>query len=54
MLIYLRVEVAADAVRSAPFNGKKLEIKIKYLNRKIVSIVLFEIILHIAEDKLII
>jgi len=44
----------ADAVRSARLKGKKMAIKIKYLNRKIVSIVIFEITLPIAENKLII
>jgi len=33
---------------------KKMAIKIKYLKRKIVSTVIFEIIVHIAENKLII
>jgi hypothetical protein len=43
----------ADAVRSARLNAKKMTIKIKYLNGKIASIILFEIILHIEENKLI-
>jgi hypothetical protein len=43
----------ADAVTSARFNGKKMAIKIKYLNRKIVPTAIFKIILHIAENKLI-
>jgi len=33
---------------------EKMEIKIKNLNRKIVSIFIFEILLHIPENKLII
>jgi hypothetical protein len=44
----------ADTARSARLNGKKMAIKIKYLNKKIVSIVIFEKILYIADNKLII
>jgi hypothetical protein len=44
----------ADAVRSACLNGKKMAIKIKYLKRKTFSIFIFEIILYISENKLII
>jgi len=39
---------------SARLNGKKMAIKMKYLNRKIVPIVIFEKTLYIAENKLII
>jgi len=39
---------------SARINGKKMAIKIKYLNKKIVSIVIFEKILYIVDNKLII
>jgi hypothetical protein len=44
----------ADAVRLARLNGKKMAIKINYLNKKIVSIVIFERTLYIADNKLII
>jgi len=44
----------ANAARSARLNGKKMAIKINYLNKKIVSIVIFERTLYIADNKLII
>jgi hypothetical protein len=44
----------ADAVRSARLNGKKMAIKSKDKNGKIVKIIIFEKILYIAEKKLII
>jgi len=44
----------AGAARSARLNGKKMAIKIKNLNKKIVSIVIFEKTLYIADNKLII
>jgi len=44
----------ADAARSARLNGKKMVIKIKYLNKKIVSIIIFERTLYIADNQLII
>ena len=43
----------ADAVRSARLTGKKMAIKIKNTNNKIITFDVFEIILHIAENKLI-
>jgi hypothetical protein len=44
----------ADAVRSARLNGKKMAIKIKNKNEKIVKVIILERILHITENKLII
>jgi hypothetical protein len=41
----------ADAVRSARLNGKKMAIKIKCLTRKIVAIIILEIIFPIAGTK---
>ena len=38
---------------SARLNGKKIAIKIKDIDRKMVSIVIFEIILYIVDKKLI-
>jgi len=44
----------ADAVISPRLKGKKMAIKFKSINRRMISILVFEIILHIAENKLII
>jgi hypothetical protein len=44
----------ADAVRSARLNGKKMAIKLKNLNEKIVKIIILEKNLHVTEKKLII
>jgi len=41
-------------VRSARLNGKKMAIKLKNLNEKIVKIIILEKISYIAEKKLII
>ncbi len=44
----------ADMVRSARLNGKKMAIKIKNKNEKIVKITILEKILYIVKKKLII
>ncbi len=44
----------ADAVRSARLKGKKMAIKIKNKNGKIVPIIIHEKTLHIIEKKIII
>jgi len=44
----------ADAVRSARSESKKMAIKIKSKNKKKVSIIILEKILHIIEKKIII
>jgi hypothetical protein len=44
----------ADAVRSTRLNGKKMAIKIKNKNEKIVKIIILEKISYISENKLII
>jgi hypothetical protein len=43
----------ADAVSSARLNGKKMAIKIKNTYRKNVQVIVFEKILYIAENKMI-
>jgi len=43
----------ADAVRSVHLKGKKMAIKVKNSNKKIVTFVVSEITLNIAENKLI-
>ncbi|HZX09371.1 MAG TPA: hypothetical protein VFG01_00350, partial [Acidobacteriota bacterium] len=40
--------------RSARLNGKKMAIKIKNINRKKDSIIIFEKLLQVVEDKIII